>query len=228
MEFPFKIILMMAGLIFSVVVHEQMHARVAYWLGDPTGKDNNRFSWNPIHHLDPIQSLLLPLFLFLTTKGRFSYGGAKPCPINPNHFQNPGLGMCLSAAAGPLSNYALALIGFSVCVLLYRTVPSAVMAEGYLTPNGYFLVSFVITNAFLGSFNLLPIPPLDGSRVLHYFSPRDVQVVLDAIEPFGLFVAMGLVYLGAAQVIYPVIHLVYRAFFEATSYDFYQAIVTTL
>src|SRR5262245_53820549 len=222
-----KIVLTLAGLLISLVIHEQMHARVAFWLGDPTGKDANRFSWNPIHHLDPFMSLVLPALLYYISRGQFTFGGAKPCPINPMNFRNPSLGMCLSAAAGPLSNYALAALGFGACVALCHGAPSAVLADGRLTPNGYFFVSFVITNVVLGTFNLVPIPPLDGSRILRHFSPRDVRAALDAIEPFGLILVMVFVYFGFSAVVQPVLELCDRAFWEATSPAFYHALRPT-
>lgn len=223
MEFPFKLILTMGGMLFSLIVHEQMHARVAWWLGDPTGKNQNRFSWNPVHHLDPFQSVILPILLLIGSKGRFTFAGAKPCPIEPMNFRNPSLGMCLSAAAGPLSNYGLALIGFGVFVALHRILPRAVIADGALTPNGYFIGMFVLTNVLLGSFNLLPIPPLDGSRILRHFSPREVQDALDFFERFGLVLVIVLVYFGAAQVVLPVRALVFQAFYDATGLDMYEA-----
>jgi len=219
-----KIVLTLAGLLVSLVIHEQMHARVAFWLGDPTGKNANRFSWNPIHHLDPFMSLVLPALLYYASRGQFMFGGAKPCPINAMNFRNPSLGMCLSAAAGPLSNYALALLGFGACVALYHAVPPAVVADGILTPNGYFFVSFVVSNVVLGTFNLVPIPPLDGSRILRHFSPREVQAALDAIEPYGLILVMAFVYFGSSAFIQPALELCYRAFWEATGPAFHRAL----
>jgi len=218
-----KIVLSLLALVISVIFHEQMHARVAFWLGDPTGKNDNRLSWNPIHHIDPFMTLLLPMLLYFSTKGQFMYGGAKPVQISALNFRNPSLGMCLSAAAGPLSNFFLAGAGFALCAILLSAAPSTVFSHGELTWNGFFLVYFVFINFLLGAFNLLPIPPLDGSRILRHFSPRDVQTVIDAVEPFGLFLTMGLVYLGFAQILNPVINLYLRALEHAGGYDFAKA-----
>ena len=228
MDQALKFFLSFAALIFSIIFHEQSHARVALWLGDPTGKNQNRLSWNPLHHLDPFMSVILPGVLYLTTRGQFIYGGAKPCPVNALNFKNPVLGHCLSAVAGPLSNYLLAAAGFALLAALYHFVPSAVLAGESLTLNGYFFVTFIITNVFLGSFNLLPIPPLDGSRILYYFSPPEIRSAMDVIEPYGLPLTMLLVYFGAAKVVYPVINLCYRAILEVTGPDFWNALVTTL
>ncbi|HEY3226829.1 MAG TPA: site-2 protease family protein [Planctomycetota bacterium] len=223
-----KIILSLLALFISVIFHEQMHARVAWWLGDPTGKNDNRLSWNPIHHIDPFMTLLLPIVLYLGSGGRFIFGGAKPVQINPLHFRNPSLGMCLSAAAGPVSNFFLAGVGFALCVTFVHAVPSAVLSDGALTWNGFFLVTFVFINLLLGAFNLLPIPPLDGSRILRHFVPGDLRAVIDAVEPYGLFITMFLVYLGAAQVITPLVVLCLRAFEAAAGPVFAMAAEATL
>jgi Zn-dependent protease len=223
-----KIVLSLAGLGISLIIHEQMHARVAFWLGDPTGKNENRFSWNPIHHIDPFMSVLLPLILLYSSKGRFTFGGAKPCPINPMNFKNPSLGYCLSAAAGPLSNYGLALVAFGLTVALHHAVPSALVFDDRLTPNGYFLVMFVILNVGLGSFNLLPFPPLDGSRLLRHFSPREVQKVIDLIEPYGFILLVAFLYFGKSTVIAPIYDLCSRAYWDTFGPDFYEAIKLSL
>lgn len=227
-EILLKAILAFGGFGISIIIHEQMHARVAHWLGDPTGKNENRFSWNPVHHVDPWMSVLLPLILLYSSRGKFVFGGAKPCPINPMNFRNPSLGHCLSAAAGPLSNYALALGAFGLTAALYHAFPSALVFEERLTPNGYFLVMFVLTNVGLGSFNLLPFPPLDGARLLRHFSPKEVQKVIDAIEPFGFLFLIAFLYFGMASVITPAFRLCYQAFWEATDSDFLQAMEFSL
>lgn len=151
MEHGPRILLYLGALGVSVIFHEQMHARVAGWLGDPTGKNDNRLSWNPIHHIDPFLTILLPLVLYFSSGGRYVFGGAKPVMINPLNFRNPSLGMCLSAAAGPLSNFLLAAIGFALCVALVHVAPSVVLSEAGLTWNGLFLGLFVFLNLFLGA-----------------------------------------------------------------------------
>jgi Zn-dependent protease len=207
MDLAPKIILSLLGLGIAVIFHEQMHARVAHWLGDPTGKNDNRLSWNPVHHIDPFMTILLPIILLVGSGGRFVFGGAKPVMINPLNFKNPSLGMCLSAAAGPFSNFFLGLVGFILCILLARTFPSAILSEDTLTWNGYFLVNFVRINVILGAFNILPLPGLDGSRILRFVLPRNLQALLDSIEPFAMFITIALVFFGAAQVLGPVILL---------------------
>lgn len=223
-----KVVLTLLALGISVIFHEQMHARVAYWMGDPTGKNDNRLSWNPIHHIDPFLTIFMPLILYFSTQGKFVFGGAKPVQINPMNFQNPSLGMCLSAAAGPLSNFFLAIVGFVVCTGLYHFFPSSIVAGEILTWNGFFFVTFIFTNLLLGAFNLLPVPPLDGSRVVRYLLPRNLQGVMDAIEPFGFIILIGLVLLGATQVIIPVLWLALGVMRLAMGEDFYEALLTSI
>jgi Zn-dependent protease len=227
MDQGLRIVLTLLALGISVIFHEQMHARVAWWLGDPTGKNDNRLSWNPIHHVDPFLTFILPLVLYFSSRGQFVFGGAKPVMINPMNFKNPGLGMCLSAAAGPLSNFFLALLGFGLCVGLVHTFPTSILSDSGLTWNGYFLVTFVILNVVLGAFNILPLPGLDGSRIFRYFLPRHLQAVMDSIEPIALFVTMILVFFGAAKILSPVFILVGLAFHMAAGPDFMDALMLT-
>ena len=224
MEQGLKVVLSLLALGISVIFHEQMHARVALWLGDPTGKNDNRLSWNPIHHIDPFLTIILPVVLYFSTQGRFVFGGAKPVQINPLNFRNPSLGMCLSAAAGPLSNFFLAACGFALCVLLSRVVPSAVITDHGLSWNGFFLVIFIMTNVVLGAFNILPLPGLDGSRILRYLLPRHLQAVMDSIEPIALIMTMAIVFLGASRIIVPVLGLVFGILNVAAGPEFQQAL----
>ena len=224
MEQGLKVVLSLLALGISVIFHEQMHARVAWWLGDPTGKNDNRLSWNPIHHIDPFLTIILPVVLYFSSQGRFVFGGAKPVQINPLNFRNPSLGMCLSAAAGPLSNFFLAACGFALCVFLARVVPSAVITDHGLSWNGFFLVTFVMINIVLGAFNILPLPGLDGSRILRYLLPRHLQAAMDAIEPVALFITMAIVFLGASRIITPVLGLVFGILIAAAGPDFKNAL----
>jgi len=229
MEHGPRIVLYLLALGVSVIFHEQMHARVAHWLGDPTGKNDNRLSWNPIHHIDPFLTIILPLILYISSSGRFVFGGAKPVMINPLNFRNPSLGMCLSAAAGPLSNFLLAGIGFVVCVALVHAAPSTLHAENQLTWNGLFLGLFIFLNLFLGAFNILPLPGLDGSRILRHFLPRPLQASLDAIEPFALILTMvAVLFLGVQKALYPVVVLFIVALQAATGPDFTRTLLAGL
>jgi len=155
-------IAMILILIFSVVLHEMAHGYAASWLGDPTARLAGRLTANPIPHLDPMMSVILP-GLLVVTGSPILFGAAKPVPYNPYNFTNQKWGEAIVAVAGPLANIAIAII----FVLLIR---SAELLS--LTATFIFLAEKVVTlNIFLAFFNLVPIPPLDGSKILPKFLP---------------------------------------------------------
>jgi Zn-dependent protease len=200
MEDVVRIVISIATLVFSVIFHEMAHAWSALMMGDPTGKNDNRLSWNPIRHIDPIMTIIVPVVLYVSSSGTFIFGGAKPVRVNPLNFQNPGRGMMLSAAAGPGSNYLLALVGFGLLYLLVAVAPGTIVVDspGGLTATigGFFFFNMVFINLFLGTFNLIPIPPLDGSRILRYLLPPGGKQLIDSIEPYGLFLLVILMFAG--------------------------------
>ena len=181
-----QIILVLVIVVGSVILHELSHGVVAYWLGDRTAKDAGRLSFNPIKHIDPYMSILVPMVLYLLRAPVF--GGAKPVPVNYHNLKWREWGMALVALAGPFTNFLLALIGFLI---------------GHFTGALYFgneIVQFVfhgIVQINLGFmiFNLIPIPPLDGSRVLYAISPDSFRNILSAIEPYGFIVVYLLIFL---------------------------------
>lgn len=188
-----RIAISLGALVFSVMFHEMAHAWSAWKMGDPTGKNDHRLSWNPVHHLDPFMSILLPLVTYFTMG--FPFGGAKPVAINPLNFRNPGRGWMISAALGPLSNLLLATLSLGLLYLLAEKAPQTIVRKDdagnyHATYNGYFFMILILTNVGLAAFNLIPIPPLDGSRVLRYLLPERSKGVLDRIEPFGIFVIL--------------------------------------
>ena len=165
-----------------------MHAYAAHALGDTTAQDMGRLSLNPLKHIDPYMTVLLPIITLLIFKVPFL--AAKPVPFNPNRVKFGEFGGAIIAAAGPLSNLALAFIP----VLLLRFV--AVNGGLY-----EFLRIFVTLNVAIFVFNILPIPPLDGSRVLYAFSPEPMQDFMRKIEPYGLFIIIALVLTGALSTV---------------------------
>lgn len=183
MEYLFSIII----LIFSIVIHEVSHGAMAYHLGDPTAKYAGRLTLNPIKHLDPIGSVLLPLFLILSGSS-FLVGWAKPVPINPYNFKDQKYGSAKSAIAGPAANLAIALF-FG---LLLRFLPFS----GNL--NSQILFSFfayiVQINLILAIFNLIPIPPLDGSHILFSFLPYSIENTKIFLNKWGMFILMILIF----------------------------------
>lgn len=168
-------------LVVAIVFHEVAHGWAALALGDPTAKERRRLSFNPIRHVDPVGTLLVPGILALT--GLPVFGWAKPVPVNKWRLKNPRFGMMAVAAAGPGTNFILAAIG---AILLGASL-SADMAAGFgdygLLSTG--LLYFISINIFLALFNLLPIPPFDGSHVLEGLLPPAAARAYDKVRPFG-------------------------------------------
>ncbi len=176
---PSEITMYLISLIIAMVLHEFMHGFVAFKLGDTTAMENGRLSFNPMQHIDPFMTIILPAITLVTIGMPFM--AAKPVPFNPARLKYDDYGAAIMAAAGPLTNLALAIVG----VLLLN-----VLAGNDLT--GKFLGIFIGTNVSLFVFNLLPIPPLDGSRIIYAFAPESVRNFFEQIEPFGLFIVFGL------------------------------------
>jgi Zn-dependent protease len=172
--------------IVSLTLHELAHALVAYRLGDRTAKEMGRLTLNPIAHMDPLGSLILVVTYF---GGSFLFGWAKPVPVDPRNLRtSPQVGMALVGAAGPASNFVIALIA------------GGVWAHTQLTGDTAKIVAYTITvNVILGVFNLFPIPPLDGSRVIGGFMPRDVYARWASLDQYGMFAVFGLFFLFNKQ-----------------------------
>jgi Zn-dependent protease len=177
------ILYILVTMIFSLSIHEAMHAFVGYKLGDTTAQDEGRLSLNPLKHIDPFTTVLLPMITLILF--HVPILAAKPVPFNPSRVKFNEFGGALIAVAGPLSNLVLAIIA---AFLL-----SSINAAG---PIADFLDIFTVLNVYMFIFNILPIPPLDGSRVLYAFAPESVQRFMRQIEPYGLFIVFGLVLTG--------------------------------
>ncbi|QQR53041.1 site-2 protease family protein [bacterium] len=185
-----EIVAQLTALIFGVTAHEFAHAWVGHQLGDTTAKDQGRLTMNPIAHIDPIATLLLPIFLILIGSPVI-FAAAKPVPFNPWALQGGRWGAALVAVAGPLTNLMIA--GF-VALWLQLMPLSAVSAT--------FLLAMVLVNVGLFVFNMIPFPPLDGSRVLYAMAPPSWREVLDRIERMG-FAVLLIVMLFGFQYISP-------------------------
>lgn len=168
-------------ILFSMVLHELSHGLVAYWLGDTTAKEDGRLTLNPLKHLDPFMSVLLPMMLYFMNAPVF--GGAKPVPVNSRNLKGKEWGMALVALAGPLMNFILAFIGFLI-----------IRFGGYSD----IAVQFVHINLGFMIFNLLPIPPLDGSRLLYAIAPDGVRRILEPMETYGIFLVYLLILVGGS------------------------------
>ena len=185
MEYLFLIII----LIFSIVIHEVSHGAMANYLGDPTAKYAGRLTLNPIKHLDPIGSIILPLFLVIMAKltgGGIIFGWARPVPINPYNFRDQKYGSAKVALAGPGSNLALALV-FGLALRFFPILD--------ILPGLSLMFSFIVyINILLAVFNLLPIPPLDGSHILFTFLPYSMQNLKIILSQFGLFILLFIIF----------------------------------
>ncbi len=185
MEYIFLIVI----LIFSIVIHEISHGAMANYLGDPTAKYAGRLTLNPIKHLDPIGSVLLPIFLVIMaqmTGGGIIFGWAKPVPINPYNFRDQKYGSLKVSLAGPGANLVIALF-FG---LLLRFLPVLSTFSGLIVMFSY----IVYINILLAVFNLLPIPPLDGSHILFTFLPHSMQNVKIFLSQFGFFILLFIIF----------------------------------
>ena len=178
-------ILIVFGIIlFSMVLHEMSHAYVAYWLGDTTAKEEGRLSPNPLVHIDPWMSIVVPLLLFIS--GGPIFGGAKPVPINSKNLKGGAWGMALVALAGPAMNFLLAFVGFMIGHFTGGLYTSGLIQA--------FFLEFVLANLGFCVFNLIPIPPLDGSRVLYAIAPDGVRDLMERLEQStGIFLILILV-----------------------------------
>ena len=185
-----SLLVVLGVILVSMILHELAHGVVAYWLGDDTAKQEGRLTLNPLKHLDPVLSFVMPMLLL--AMGMPIFGGAKPVPINTRNLKHGVWGMALVGLAGPLTNILLALVAF---VIGYFTGGLADMGLG-----GYICWEFIMVNLGFGVFNLLPIPPLDGSRVLYALAPDGVRRVMERMERWGIWIVMMLVVLAPSVV----------------------------
>ena len=216
-------IFLIAILILSVVVHEVSHGYTAYLLGDPTAKRAGRLSMNPFKHLDLTGSFIVPLILVIL-KSSFVFGWAKPVPYNPYNLKNQKWGPGLVAISGPLSNFLIA--GAFGLVALFLPLDqtakteiglaavngAAIFGAGYAPALFYFSSMVVWINVFLGIFNLIPIPPLDGSKVLFSFLPYNKLVNFQIfLEKYGFFILLFFLF-SFSSVLLPVVFFLFRLF----------------
>jgi Zn-dependent protease len=196
------------ALVVAISLHEMMHSMAGYWLGDDTAKLHGRISLNPLRHIDPLTTIALPLFLVLL--GLPPFAAAKPVPINIYRLKFQEYGMALVGLAGPLTNLLLAII-FAVILKIADPLALDILASGQISlsnPATIFLAYSILLNIGLFVFNMIPFPPLDGSRVLYALAPEPVQKVMMQIEQMGftaiilfMFVGFPLIrpFIGGAQ-----------------------------
>jgi Zn-dependent protease len=185
-----EVALVIAFLVVSLGIHEAAHGWVALQRGDTTARDLGRITLNPIVHIDPVMTILLPLMLWFSTGGRIVFGGAKPVPVNFYNLRKPYRDMALVSLAGPVSNFLLALF-FLLCVRLV-VYDFGWLKQGLLGHR--VLEQTVEFNLLLAAFNLLPIPPLDGSRVMTWLLPGPLREPYGRLEAFGLILVFAFIY----------------------------------
>ncbi len=194
-------------LIFLVIIHEVSHGLMAYRLGDTTAKDMGRLTLNPLKHLEFFGSFLVPL-LFIIMRSPFILGWAKPVPFNPFNLKNPKRDGALIAAAGPVSNFLIAII-FGIIVRIMAVFPAVTLSP--ILANVFMLLNLVVfISILLGVFNLIPIPPFDGSRILFAFLSDKAARFWLQLEQYGTLLVIILLFAGLFSFIYPVSVLFYR------------------
>jgi Zn-dependent protease len=189
------------ALIIGLTLHEFSHALVAHYLGDTTAKDRGRLTLNPLAHIDPVATLALPLLLIIIGSP-VVFAAAKPVPFNPWALRGGRMGAALVGLAGPITNLLLAIF-FALC---YRILP-------FSSVGATFFQALIVTNIGLFVFNMIPFPPLDGSRLLYAIAPEGLRDVMDRIERSGFVVLLAIMFL-AYQFIGPIIANIILAIFQ--------------
>ncbi len=174
-----QIVTLLAIILISMTLHEAMHAFTGYWLGDNTAKEEGRLTLNPIAHIDPFLTVLLPIILLIS--GGPIFGGAKPVPFNPSRVRYGELGAMLVGVIGPLTNLLIAFLLFAFVALTGGAVAAEILNLAILVNLGFFI------------FNMIPIPPLDGSRLLYYLAPDPARRIMVSMEVYGIVVIFAMV-----------------------------------
>lgn len=194
-------------LIFSAIVHEVAHGAVAERLGDPTARLLGRLTLNPVRHIDPFGSIILPVLMFIASGGTMMFGWAKPVPYNPFNLKRPDRDAGLIAVAGPASNLVLAF----VIGALYKLAGGSGAFDPTVGAAAPFVEAIVYINVILAVFNLVPLPPLDGSKVLFAILPPSARSVRAILEQYGMVLVIFFIFFGF-RLILPAVTMLYNVF----------------
>jgi len=207
-----KLVIYMVVLLLAISAHEAAHAWMSYKFGDDTARLLGRITLNPTAHIDPIGTLLIPIagFIFAAGGGVFPLiGWGKPTPVNPLRWRNKDVANVMVSIAGILANLFIALVAFVIFKFLLMSRWIALMSDSTQEPVILFLYNLLIMNISLAVFNLLPFPPLDGSKVLETFLPASMQPALEFLEQYGYWILVLLIYMGFFRaIITPIIEFV--------------------
>ena len=205
----------MVVLLLAISAHEAAHAWMSYKFGDDTARLLGRITLNPVAHTDPIGTLLIPIISFVLGAmggGRIPLiGWGKPTPVNPLRWRNKDVANVMVSLAGILANLLIAIIAFAIFRFLLTSGLILSISESMREPVILFLENLLVMNISLAVFNLLPFPPLDGSKVLETFLPASAQPILEMLEQYGYFILIILIYVGFFNaIISPILRIVYR------------------
>jgi Zn-dependent protease len=210
-----QLVIYMVVLLLAISAHEAAHAWMSYKFGDDTARLLGRITLNPVAHTDPIGTLLIPIvmFVFGHIGGPVAsiplIGWGKPTPVNPLRWRNKDLANVMVSIAGILANLIIAIIAFTILKTLLMTGAGASIPESLQEPVGLFLRYLLVMNISLAVFNLLPFPPLDGSKILDTFLPASMRPFMQMLEQYGYIILMILIYMGLINIIItPVMHVV--------------------
>lgn len=207
-------------ILVAITFHEVAHGFTAYKLGDPTAKMMGRLTINPIAHIDPVGTIIVPIMLFILSKGTFIFGTAKPVPVNFANLRNPRRDSAIVSASGPITNIIISFVSIILLLIIYNVFPQSFYSNSMIGkiihPITIMLQYSISFNIFIAAFNLLPIPPLDGGRIVVSLLPAKHSYQFSKLEPYGIFIVLALWFTGIARyIIEPIriiIELVLRLF----------------
>ena len=208
MDFFFQVIAIAIPVIYAITVHEVAHGLIAKGFGDMTASRQGRLTLNPIAHIDMLGTVILPALLIYL--GGLVFGWAKPVPVNPYNFKNRNRAMFFVALAGPLANLLMAIIWSILFTIFFAFSMESLLSVRFTELISLMCTYGVFINLLLMFFNLLPIPPLDGGRVLRSAMSDRNGLLIDQIEPYGIFVVFGLLFLGVLDPMFSVVQTMTR------------------